>query len=159
MACRDRKISDTCRKGYSCPVGEKNLYFSYMKKNRHCWTSSEFTKAILSFWDEFPSDLCILVMVSHLVLLLIILMLRAPYSSKFWNRPICYQTSSCLFISLNEGIWCSWYFTICSGWKIWIANNYWPLKRQTKIAADNILIFYFHLSKKIRLDFSCESSA
>ena len=32
-------------------------------------------------------------------------------------------------------------------------------KRQTKIAADNILIFYFYLSKKIRLDFSCESSA
>ena len=34
-----------------------------------------------------------------------------------------------------------------------------PLKRQTKIAAGNILIFYFYLSKKIRLDFSCESSA
>ena len=34
-----------------------------------------------------------------------------------------------------------------------------PLKRQTKIAADDILIFYFYLSKKIRLDFSCESSA
>ena len=33
------------------------------------------------------------------------------------------------------------------------------LKRQTKIAADDILIFYFHLSKKIRLDFSFESSA
>ena len=32
------------------------------------------------------------------------------------------------------------------------------LKRQTKIAADDILIFYFYLSKKIRLDFSCESS-
>ena len=30
---------------------------------------------------------------------------------------------------------------------------------QTKIAADDILIFYFYLSKKIRLDFSCESSA
>ena len=29
-----------------------------------------------------------------------------------------------------------------------------PLKRQTKIAADDILIFYFYLSKKIRLDFS-----
>ena len=28
-----------------------------------------------------------------------------------------------------------------------------------KIAADDILIFYFYLSKKIRLDFSCESSA
>ena len=34
-----------------------------------------------------------------------------------------------------------------------------PLKRQTKNAADDILIFYFHLSKKIRLDFSCESLA
>ena len=34
-----------------------------------------------------------------------------------------------------------------------------PLKRQTKISADDILIFYFYLSKKIRLDFSCESSA
>ena len=33
------------------------------------------------------------------------------------------------------------------------------LKHQTKIAADDILIFYFYLSKKIRLDFSCESSA
>ena len=33
------------------------------------------------------------------------------------------------------------------------------LKVQTKIAADNIFIFYFYLSKKIRLDFSCESSA
>ena len=28
-----------------------------------------------------------------------------------------------------------------------------PLKRQTKIAADDILIFYFYLLKKIRLDF------
>ena len=28
-----------------------------------------------------------------------------------------------------------------------------PLKRQTKIAADDILNFYFSLSKKIRLDF------
>ena len=34
-----------------------------------------------------------------------------------------------------------------------------PLKRQTKIAADDILIFYFYLSKKIRLDISSESSA
>ena len=33
------------------------------------------------------------------------------------------------------------------------------LKRQRKIAADDILIFYFYLSKKIRLDFSRESSA
>ena len=32
-------------------------------------------------------------------------------------------------------------------------------QRQTKIAADDILIFYFYLSKKIRLDVSCESSA
>ena len=32
-------------------------------------------------------------------------------------------------------------------------------KRQTKIAADDILIFYFNLSKKIRLDVSSESSA
>ena len=31
-------------------------------------------------------------------------------------------------------------------------------KRQTKIAADDTLIFYFYLSK-IKLDFSCESSA
>ena len=34
-----------------------------------------------------------------------------------------------------------------------------PLKRQTKIAADDIIIFYFYFLKKIRLDFSCESSA
>ena len=33
------------------------------------------------------------------------------------------------------------------------------IKRQTKIAADDTLIFYFYLSKKIRLDFPCESSA
>ena len=32
------------------------------------------------------------------------------------------------------------------------------LKRQTKIAADDILICYFYLSKKIRLDFSWESA-
>ena len=32
-------------------------------------------------------------------------------------------------------------------------------KAPTKIAAGDILIFYFHLSKKMRLDFSCESSA
>ena len=36
---------------------------------------------------------------------------------------------------------------------------YKPLKRQTKIAADNIFILYFYHSKKIRLDFSSESSA
>ena len=33
------------------------------------------------------------------------------------------------------------------------------LKAPNEIAADDILIFYFYLSKKIRLDFSCESSA
>ena len=33
----------------------------------------------------------------------------------------------------------------------------YPLKRQTNIAGDDILIFYFYLSKKIRLDFSCEA--
>ena len=32
-------------------------------------------------------------------------------------------------------------------------------KCQAKIAADDILIFYLYLLKKIRLDFSCESSA
>ena len=34
-----------------------------------------------------------------------------------------------------------------------------PLKRQTKIAADDTLLFYFYLSKEIKLDISCESSA
>ena len=34
-----------------------------------------------------------------------------------------------------------------------------PQKRQTKIAADDTLFFYFYLSKEIRLDVSCESSA
>ena len=38
-------------------------------------------------------------------------------------------------------------------------NSHYLLKRQTKIAADDILIFYFYLSKKIRLDVSSESSA
>ena len=33
------------------------------------------------------------------------------------------------------------------------------LNPQTKIAADDTLFFYFYLSKEIRLDFSCESSA
>ena len=33
-----------------------------------------------------------------------------------------------------------------------------PLKHQTKIAAEDILIFYYYLSKKIRLDSSCEFS-
>ena len=33
------------------------------------------------------------------------------------------------------------------------------IKRQTKIAADDTLIFYFSLWKKIRLDVSSESSA
>ena len=33
------------------------------------------------------------------------------------------------------------------------------LKEPNKIAADDILIIYFYPSKKIRLDFSCESSA
>ena len=34
-----------------------------------------------------------------------------------------------------------------------------PLKHQTNIAADDVLILYFYLSKKIRLDVSSESSA
>ena len=38
-------------------------------------------------------------------------------------------------------------------------RTFLPLKRQTKIAAGDILIFYFYLLKKIRLDVSCESSA
>ena len=33
------------------------------------------------------------------------------------------------------------------------------LTLKAKIAADDTLIFYIYLSKKIRLDFSCESSA
>ena len=33
------------------------------------------------------------------------------------------------------------------------------LKEPNKIPADDILIFYFYLSRKIRLDFSCEPSA
>ena len=33
------------------------------------------------------------------------------------------------------------------------------LKRQTKIAADDTLFFYSYLTKEIRLDVSCESSA
>ena len=36
------------------------------------------------------------------------------------------------------------------------SNNLLPLKRQTKIGADDILIFYLYLLKKIRLDFSRE---
>ena len=33
------------------------------------------------------------------------------------------------------------------------------VNRQTKIAADDIFIFYFYLLKKIRLDFPCETSS
>ena len=36
---------------------------------------------------------------------------------------------------------------------------YLPVKRLTNIAADETLFFYFYLSKQIRLDVSCESSA
>ena len=36
---------------------------------------------------------------------------------------------------------------------------FFPLKCQTKIAADDTLFFYFYLSKEIRLNVSCESSA
>ena len=32
-------------------------------------------------------------------------------------------------------------------------------KNKTKIAADDTLFFYFNLSKEIRLDVTCESSA
>ena len=35
----------------------------------------------------------------------------------------------------------------------------YPSKRQTKIAADDTLFFYFYLSNEIRLDVSRESSA
>ena len=38
-------------------------------------------------------------------------------------------------------------------------NNVLTLKAPNKMATDDILIFYCCLSKKIRLDFSCESSA
>ena len=38
-------------------------------------------------------------------------------------------------------------------------NNTKALKRQTKIAVDDIFVFYVYLSKKIWLDLSCESSA
>ena len=41
----------------------------------------------------------------------------------------------------------------------WLTSGFNPLERQTKIAADDILIFSFYLSKKIRLKFLCESSA
>ena len=34
-----------------------------------------------------------------------------------------------------------------------------PLKRQVRTAQDDNFFFYFYLSKKIRLDISCESSA
>ena len=40
-----------------------------------------------------------------------------------------------------------------------LAFNVLPLMRQTKIAADDTLFFYFYISKEIRLDVSCESSA
>ena len=52
---------------------------------------------------------------------------------------------------------CLWYSDI--ELDFWNAQVSQPLKRKTKIAAEEILLFYFHLSKKKRLDFSCESSA
>ena len=44
-------------------------------------------------------------------------------------------------------------------WVSKLSEIFQPLKPQTKIAADDILIFYFYLSKKIRLDVSSESAA
>ena len=41
---------------------------------------------------------------------------------------------------------------------VWKLGSY-PIKCPTKIAADDTLFFYFCLSKEIRLDVSCESSA
>ena len=41
-----------------------------------------------------------------------------------------------------------------------LGERFQPLKRQTKIATDDSLVFiYFYLSKKISLDFPRESSA
>ena len=67
---------------------------------------------------------------------------------------------------LNYGIWWSQVKPIMTNQQNWtnfifchIMNEDLLLKRQTKIAADDILLFYFYLPKKIRLGFSCESSA
>ena len=44
--------------------------------------------------------------------------------------------------------------------EIYYICRYLTLKApQSKIVADGILIFYLYCSKKIKLDFSCESSA
>ena len=48
----------------------------------------------------------------------------------------------------------TWIYAVCK------INLFLTLKApKKKIAADDILIFHFYLLKKIRLDFSCESSA
>ena len=57
-----------------------------------------------------------------------------------------------LFILLFSGIWPDIDRKI-------ISRGRKGLKCQTKIATDDILIFYFYLSMKLRLDFLCESSA
>ena len=41
-------------------------------------------------------------------------------------------------------------------WKTEANSFFEPLKRQTKIAADATLSFYFYLSKEIRLIVSCD---
>ena len=43
--------------------------------------------------------------------------------------------------------------------KLQPVSTHKPLKRQIKIAADDILIFYFYLSKKIKLDVSLETAS
>ena len=83
-------------------------------------------------------------------------MIEAQQKKKDHNDGIVMLMELTSHKKLALGIsWC-----LCTFWhaEIFLGEPQ-PLKRQTKIAADGILILYFYLSKKIRLDFSSESSA
>ena len=54
------------------------------------------------------------------------------------------QISQCLIINYSHMLQIAYVFVCQLAWR----DKYKPLKRQTKIAADAILIFYFYLSKK-----------
>ena len=67
-----------------------------------------------------------------------------------WREPYFKLSPICCYINAGE--------RSASVSAFSFASNL-TLKAPNKIAADNILIFYFYLSKKIKLDFSCEPSA
>ena len=71
------------------------------------------------------------------------------------NKTRCLEPATLLALASRRV-----YYTASQSACVWVSNlAYLTLKAPSKIAADDILIFYFYLSKEIRLDFSCESYA